>query len=325
MRADRLLSIVMLLQRHGKMTASALAQELEVSRRTILRDIEALSFAGIPIYADGGHGGGIALDENYRTTLTGLKETEVHALFIANNNQVLEEIGLGKAAESMLRKLFAALPAGHQPAVDHIRQRIYIDPVWWWHETQPPPFWLDLQTAVYQDRVIRVVYENYTGEIAERVLEPYSLVSKSSFWYLIAKRTGELRTYRIARLRSLMLLDASFQRDPDFDLPAYWKDHLDEFAAAFSDYEIVLRIHPDRVQFARGLTPGRNILIHTDGDDWSAVRFQMESAELAKMLVFGLGTQCEVLEPPALKETVAEACQALLSHLSGQVSGQVYG
>jgi len=316
MRADRLLSIVMLLQRRGKMTASALAQELEVSRRTILRDVEALSFAGIPIYTDGGHGGGIALDENYRTTLTGLKETEVHALFVANNHQVLEEIGLGKAAESMRLKLFAALPAAHQPSVDHIRQRIYIDPVWWWFDTQAPSFWSALQEAVYQDRVVRVVYENYNGEVAERVLEPYSLVSKSSFWYLIAKRAGELRTYRVARLRSVVVLDASFQRDPDFDLPAYWKEHLDEFAAAFLDYEVLLRIHPDRVKFACGLTPGRNIIIDTDSNAWSTVRFQMESAELAKMLVFGLGTQCEVLEPPALKETVAEACRALLGHLS---------
>lgn len=319
MRADRLLSMVMLLQRRGKMTASALAQELEVSRRTILRDVEALSFAGIPIYTDGGHGGGIALDENYRTTLTGLKETEVHALFVANNNQVLEEIGLGKAAESMLLKLFAALPAGHQPSVDHIRQRIYIDPVWWWYDAQAPSFWFALQEAVYQDRVVRVVYENYNGEVAERVLEPYSLVSKSSFWYLIAKRAGKLRIYRVARLQSVVVLDASFQRDPDFDLPAYWKEHLDEFVTTFTDYELLLRIHPDRVKFACGLAPGRNIIIDTDDQAWSTVRFQMESAELAKMLVFGLGSLCEILEPATLKEIVAEACRDLLGHLSNPI------
>lgn len=315
MRADRLLSIVLLLQRHGKMTASTLARELEVSRRTILRDIEALSVAGVPIYTEGGHGGGVALDEKYRTSLTGLNETEVQSLFVANNNQLLHEIGLGAAAESTLLKLFAALPARHQPSADHIRQRIYIDPTWWWHEGQPMPFWVELQAAVHQDRSIRVLYENYNGEVAERVLEPYSLVSKSSHWYLVARRDGELRTYRVSRLRSVTLLDSHFQRTPDFDLPTYWQEHLDEFVSTFSEYEFVLRIHPDRLNFARWLTPGRNLILSTAADGWSTVKFQMESDQLARMLVFGLGSQGEVVEPESLKDAVINASQELLSHL----------
>jgi predicted DNA-binding transcriptional regulator YafY len=318
MRADRLLSIVLLLQTRGKLTASALANELEVSRRTILRDVEALSIAGIPIYTEGGHGGGIALDEKYRTTLTGLNEAEVHSLFIASNNQLLNEVGLGKAAESLLLKLFAALPARHQPAVDHIRQRIYIDPVWWWHDAQPMPFWAELQDAVYRDRCIRAVYENYNGKIDERVLEPYSLVSKSSTWYLVAKRQGELRTYRVARLRAVTVLNASFVRDPNFDLTTYWHDHLNEFATAFMEYEFTLRVHPDRINFVRWLTPGRNRIVDTDADGWITARFQMESAELAKMLVFGLGAQCEVIEPQGLTDAVIQASQAMLNHLSAR-------
>jgi predicted DNA-binding transcriptional regulator YafY len=180
MRADRLLSIVMLLQSHGKMTTQSLADRLEVSRRTVLRDIDALSMAGIPIYTDSGHGGGVALDEKYRTTLTGLKESEIRALFIASNNKLLDEIGLGEAAKSTQRKLAAALPAQHQSLVDHIHQRIYIDPLWWWHDAQPIAFWSELQEAVYQDLCIEVAYENYRGEVSKRILEPYSLVAKSS-------------------------------------------------------------------------------------------------------------------------------------------------
>ncbi|MCB0117028.1 MAG: HTH domain-containing protein, partial [Caldilineaceae bacterium] len=133
MRADRLLAIVMLLQRRGKMTAAELADELEVSRRTILRDVEALSISGVPLYAEGGHGGGIALDEDYQTTLTGLSKAEVRALFVTGNRALLAEVGLGDAAIQMQRKLSAALPAQHQPVADHIQQRIYIDPLWWWH------------------------------------------------------------------------------------------------------------------------------------------------------------------------------------------------
>jgi predicted DNA-binding transcriptional regulator YafY len=298
------------------LASDLVAAQLEVSRRTILRDVEALSFTGIPIYTDGGHNGGIALDEHYRTTLTGLKEAEVRALFVAGNNQLLKEIGLGEAAESTLLKLSAALPVQHQPSVDYIRQRIYIDPLWWWHDSQPQPFWSELQAAVYEDRCIQVVYENYNGEIVERFLEPYSLVAKSSFWYLVAKRKGEFRTYRASRFRQVALLDSHFQRDPAFDLASYWHTHLDEFAAAFSDYTFTLRIHPDRLNFARWLTPGRNQIVGTDATGWIIAHFQMESAELAKMLVFGLGTQGEVIAPPELKESVIKACQEMLNHLS---------
>jgi predicted DNA-binding transcriptional regulator YafY len=318
MRADRLVSIVMLLQARGKMTASRLATELEVSRRTILRDIEALSFAGVPIYTEGGHGGGIALDEKYRTTLTGLTETEVHALFLAGNNELLREVGLGGAAARTERKLLAALPLEHQPAVDFIRQRIYIDPLWWWHDSQPMPFWSELQTALYQDRALAVVYEKHDGEIVERVLRPYGLVSKSTFWYLVAEYQGQLRTYRVARLRSANVLADHFDRDPAFDLIAYWKEHLDEFVSSFSVYECTLRIHPDRIGFARWLAPRRTRDLGVDADGWVRVCFRLESPELAKMLVFGLGAHCEVVEPQELHTTVLAACQTILSHRSNK-------
>src|SRR5262249_3765134 len=137
MRADRLLSIIMLLQARGKMTAQVLAEELNVSGRTILRDVEALSMAGVPVYAQGGHDGGIALDENYRTTLTGLTDAEVRTLFITSNTRLLHDIGLGEAAQSTQRKLSAALPIHRQSAVEQVRQRIYLDPVWWWHDQGP--------------------------------------------------------------------------------------------------------------------------------------------------------------------------------------------
>src|SRR5512136_2552474 len=127
MRADRLLALMLLLQTRGKMTAQALAEELGVSRRTILRDVDALSFAGIPVYSEGGHGGGITLDEHYRTTLTGLNRLEVQSLFVASNDRALRDVGLGDAAERLLLKLLAALPQTHHSTADHIRQRLMID------------------------------------------------------------------------------------------------------------------------------------------------------------------------------------------------------
>jgi predicted DNA-binding transcriptional regulator YafY len=316
MRADRLISLVLLLQTRGKTTAAALAEELDVSRRTILRDIEALSMAGVPVYAEGGHGGGIALDEGYRTSLTGLKEAEIRSLFVAGNAALLRDIGLGDAAESSLLKLTAALPAMHQRAVEHIRQRVYIDPLWWWHESAPLPFWDALQTAVYEDRRIRVTYENHGKEFTERVLEPYSLVAKSSTWYLVARRESEMRTYRVSRLHEVALLDERFERDSGYDLAAYWQAHLAEFAAGIDTYEFILRIDPARLNFVRWLTPGRSELLAEDAaTGWLTVRINVEAPELADMLVFGLGAQAEVIEPETLRERVRQAALALIDRM----------
>jgi predicted DNA-binding transcriptional regulator YafY len=313
MRADRLLSIIMLLQTRGKMTANALSDELEVSPRTILRDVDALSVAGVPIYAEGGHGGGIALDENYRTTLTGLTEAEVQALFISGNASLLNDIGLGEAAQSTLRKLSAALPESHQPVVEHVRQRIYIDPVWWWHDSQPHLFWEELQQAVFEDRCIRVVYEHYDGEVVERIMEPYSLVAKASHWYLIARRDGELRTYRVTRFRSITLLDIHFRRPKDFDLATFWHEHLGEFVEALGEYTFTLRVHESRMNFVRWLAPGRYAIVEPpDSTGWFTAHLHYESVELAKMLVFGLGTQAVVVEPAELHEAVANTAREIL-------------
>lgn len=313
MRADRLLSLILRLQTEGKQTAQALASELGVSRRTILRDVEALSLAGIPIYSEGGHGGGIALDEQYRTSLTGLHTSEVRSLFVASNSTALDEVGLGEAGERLLLKLLAALPAAHRPTVDHIRQRLMVDPAWWWRDTDSPPFWDDLQRAVYEDCLIDATYERYDGSISERTLAPYSLVNKSSLWYLIALRDDEFRTYRVSRFHRVDVLPQTFTRRPDFDLPTYWKDHLQEFIDSFSEYKITLRVHPERVKFVQWLTPGRwRLLDESDDDGWVGIEVVMESPQLARMLVFGLGAQGQVIAPAGLAEEVRAEARALL-------------
>lgn len=317
MRADRLLALMMLLQTRGKMTTKALAEELGVSRRTILRDVDALSLAGVPIYSEGGHGGGVALDEQYRTTLTGLHAPEVQSLFVSSTATALHDVGLGEASESLLLKLLAALPAVHRPTVEHIRQRLLIDPAWWWHDTETFPFWDDLQKAVYEDTRIEATYEHYNGEIVERVLEPYSLVNKSSLWYLIAQRDGELRTYRVARFHRVALLDQSFVRRADFDLPAYWQDHQQEFATSFAMYRCVLRIHPERAEFVKWLMPGRwEEIDEANEAGWVTLRMMMDSELMGKMLVFGLGSLCEVVDPPDLADAVLADARALVERSS---------
>src|SRR5260370_7667433 len=216
MRADGWVAIHVLLQTEKKLTAQALAARLEVSPRTIVRDVEALSRAGIPIYATGGRGGGIALDEHYRVTLTGLKEAELHTFFISSNVQLFRDIGLGDAAENALLKVSAAVPAQYQPSLEFICQRIYIDPIWWWHDSDPPPFLKEIQQTSYESPFILPFYQHPHAAVVTHLLEPYSLVAKSSEWYLIARRDGELRTYRISRVRPLVLLHTHFCRSEDF-------------------------------------------------------------------------------------------------------------
>lgn len=306
MRADRLISMILLLQTNGKMKAQTLAEALGVSRRTILRDIEALSLAGVPVYAEGGHGGGVALDENYRTTLTGLKENELYTLFISNNAALLNSIGLGEAAQNTQRKLSASLPLRHQSTLEQVRQRFYIDPVWWWHDAQPVPFWAELQQAVFENRCIQAVYNG-----RERLLEPYSLVAKANQWYLIAKREGELRIYRLSRFQQITLLDSPFPRPAEFDLPTYWHDHIQTFVETLVEYTCTLRIHHDDLHLIKWLMQGRYQIIEFD-EVWFVVRLQLESRNLAKMLVFGLGTHTQVIEPAELQEEVLTTARLIV-------------
>jgi predicted DNA-binding transcriptional regulator YafY len=325
MRADRLLAIMLLLQTRGKMTAQSLAEKLEVSRRTILRDIDALSAAGVPVYAEGGHHGGITLDERYRTTLAGMQEREIRTLFIGDNSQLLGELGLGDVAERTLLKLRAVLPVAHQPSVEHMRQRILIDPAWWWRDTQPPATWEQIQQAVYEDRQILVTYERHSGEVAERVLDPYSLVAKSSIWYLVADHAGELRTYRVLRLRQVTLLATHFQRRGDYDLPTYWREQLRQFGELTSEYAFTLRVRADRMSFVKEIVPGRyQPLAAADGDGWVTVRFQLESIDLGKMLVFGLGEAAIVVEPLALHEAIMGSARAILDAAERERNNQPY-
>jgi len=315
MRADRLVTLLLLLQTRGKLTTQVLAEQLGVSRRTILRDVEALSLSGIPIYSEGGHGGGIALDEQYRTTLTGLNAAEVQTLFVSSSSTVLSDVGLGESADRLMLKLLAALPVVHRPIAAHIRQRLLIDPAWWWHEPQASAFWEVLQQAVYEDWLLETTYEHYNGDLVERVLEPYSLVNKSGLWYLVAQREGELRTYRVARFHHVRLLKQAFTRRLDFDLPTYWQDHLQEFIENFSNYRCMLRVHPERVAFVTGLLPGRWEQIGgADEVGWITLRLTMDSLLMAKMLVFGLGPFGEVLDPADLAKAVLTDAIHLAAH-----------
>lgn len=319
MRADRLLSIMLFLQAQGKTTTNALAETLEVSRRTILRDIEALSIAGVPVYAEAGHGGGVYLDEHYRVSLTGLKEAEVRALFVSTRPGPLRDVGLEQAAEGTLLKLFAALPSLHRLEAERMRQRIHLDPAWWWHKGEVLAHLETLKAAVFDDVCVRVRYERGDGDISERILEPYSLVAKASVWYLIARRDGELRTYRVSRFRAAELLDAHFERDQAFDLAQYWHTHSSEFVANMPEFACTLRLPAVRLQFLRWFAAERYTIRDTSPDGaMLVIDMRLSSLDEARMLVLGLGPDAEIIEPGDLREAVLDQAQQIVAKLSSR-------
>ncbi|MBW4438432.1 MAG: YafY family transcriptional regulator [Pleurocapsa minor GSE-CHR-MK-17-07R] len=317
MRADRLLSIMLILQAQGKTTTLALAETLEVSRRTILRDIEALSIAGVPVHAEAGHGGGVYLDEGYRVSLTGLKEAEVRALFVSTRPGPLGDVGLGQAADATLLKLFAALPSLHRQEARRMQQRIHLDPAWWWHKGEPLPHLETLKAAVFEDYRVRVRYARGDGEVSERILEPYSLVAKASVWYLIARRDEELRTYRVSRFLAVEVLDTHFERDETFDLAQYWHTHSSEFVANLPTFAFTLRLPAARLQFLNWYASGRfTVRDSTPEGTYLVIDLQVSSLDEARMLVLGLGTDAEIIEPDALRNAVLLQAQQFVARFS---------
>lgn len=312
MRADRLLSILMLLQARGKLTTEQMAREVGVSRRTILRDLDALSSAGIPVYAESGPGGGVALDEHYQLALSGLSATDLPALFVSGMPSLLGDVGMDRRAEEILLKLFAALPAYHQQAVEQIRHRLHIDPSWWWFEDQPLPYWDVLQRAVFEDHKIQASYERHDGTLSERVLEPYSLVSKAGVWYVVARREGVWRTYRVSRFHQVTLLAERFPRAPEFNLALYWRDHIEEMKRSLPHFTFTLRIPAGKEGYLRYHIVGNSTIEQLpDQPGCFKARVEVPSLENAKLLVFGLGADAEVLEPEELRQAILIEAQRI--------------
>lgn len=308
MRADRLLSVMLLLQARGRMTAQDLAARLEVSERTVYRDISALGMAGIPVYAERGPGGGCGLLDGFRTSLNGLSEAEVQTLLVSGVSGPLRDLGLAPALEAALLKLLAALPSTQRGEAERFRQRIHVDAAGWGRAGEAVPHLKTLQEAVWQDRRVRLGYVHDT-EVTERIVEPLGLVAKASIWYLVALSEGETRMFRVSRVMTAEPLEANFKRPEDFDLAAYWTESCARFEASWARYPVRLRVTPELLPFLPMILGDsvRPALEHAEPPDaagWVAVALMFESLEIARSRVLALGTQVEVLAPVELRESV---------------------
>ncbi|WP_128437156.1 helix-turn-helix transcriptional regulator [Streptomyces cyaneus] len=315
MRAARLIKMVLLLQSRPSMTAAELARELEVSERTVTRDAQALSEAGVPVYADRGRAGGYRLIGGYRTRLTGLARSEAEALFLSGVPGALREMGLEDAASAARLKVSAALMPSVRDASRSAAQRFHLDAPNWFKETKAPELLPAVADAVWDDRRIVARYRRGESEV-ERELEPYGLVLKAGVWYLCARVAGHgsYRVYRIDRFTAVDPGDGRsgrFERDEEFDLPGFWDERAEQFARSILRAEVVVRVSPDGVRalpYAVDPQSAREALDAADAPDedgWVTLTLPVESEEVAHTQLASLGPQVEVLAPETLRERFA--------------------
>lgn len=315
MRADRLLSILMLLQVHGRLTAQDLAERLEVSERTIYRDMDALSSAGVPVIAERGQGGGWSLLDSYQTTLTGLNLAEIQALFLPRPTHLLADLGWNQAFEAALLKLLSALPTANRQQAEAVSQRIHLDPTGWQHWEEEMAAFPILQTAIWQERQLQLVYERSDGRLVERLVNPLGLVAKGSVWYFIASINEEIRSYRISRVKSATLTDLSCNRPSGFNLAEYWQRSLTEFKANLPHYRIVVRVAPAAMSWLRyaGYFVRIEQIDSPDAKGWIPVSMRFDVAEAACAYVLGFGANMEVLEPLELRDRVLQTAKETIA------------
>jgi predicted DNA-binding transcriptional regulator YafY len=312
-KASRLLSVLLLLQNRGRMTAEELAAELEVSVRTVYRDIEALSSAGVPVYADRGRTGGYQLVDGYRTRLTGMTEEEAQSLALAGLPTAAAELGLGTVLAAAQLKLSAALPEELRSRAGRIAERFFVDVPGWFRGVESLPQIAPLARAVWENRRIRTRYRRWDSSEVDRELDPLGLILKAGNWYVAARCRGSDRTYRVSRILELEELDTTFERPADFDLAAYWREWSEQFERRMYSRVAVVRLSPlgrDLVPFYLGAVGARalaNVHEKPDEDGWLRVELPVEPGAPALGELLRFGPELQVLAPAELRDQVAAA------------------
>ncbi len=303
MRADRLLQLLLMLQTYERATAGQLANRLGVSTRTVQRDLETLSLAGVPIYPNRGHGGGWSLLPGYRTSLTGMTPAEASTVFIGSTAHVLADLGFDLAGNRAQSKLMAALPAQVRHDADYARQRVFVDHPAWRAENVETPAWLDIcRQAVWEQHQINI---RYAGREGTTLLDPLGLVAKGRAWYLVARRNdGEMRSYRISRINDVEVTDQEFDRPRDFDLQAYWTEATRRFRANLPSYIVTLDLKNalvERLPYA----PPLSVTAVKPG--WSRVEADFEVPSDATAFVLAAAGDAIVISPSELRTHIRQA------------------
>jgi predicted DNA-binding transcriptional regulator YafY len=309
MRADRLLSMLILLQLRGRLTARALAAAFEVSVRTVYRDIDALSAAGVPVYGDPGPGGGFGLLDGYRTRLTGLTAGEAETLLLAGLPGPAADLGLAEPLAAARLKLLAAVPPAASEGAARVGDRFHLDPVDWYRRAGAPPAHLPaVARAVWGQRRLSLRYESWSATVS-RTVDPLGLVLKAGAWYLVARADGQLRTYKVAKVLALDVLDETFAPPPGFELAAHWRRELERFEGGLRKGSATLRVSPAALSRLDRLGAGiaeAVLRAEPDARGWRRATVPIEGIAHAAGLLLGFADEVEVLGPPELRRALAE-------------------
>ncbi|MEV6755431.1 transcriptional regulator [Streptomyces sp. NPDC051214] len=315
MRADRLLALLLLLQNRGRMTAPELAGELEVSVRTVYRDVEALAASGVPVYAERGPTGGFRLMDGYRTRLTGLTDDEADSLALAGMPAAAADLGLGAELVTAQLKLGAALPTGLGERSRRIQERFHLDAEGWFRAADPAPLLAVVADAVWRRRVLRAHYRRWGGEV-RRELHPLGLVLKAGNWYLVASADGTVRTYRVSRFLEVTATDEDSERPAGFDLAAYWESASRDLQARVLQGTARVRVTPAGLRLLPALfgaagTRAVEAAGEPDAAGRRVVDLEVETLPVAVSDLIRLGLEAEVLGPPELRAEVARTVTGL--------------
>jgi len=317
-RAARLVQLLLFLQTHGKLTAAQLAERLEVSVRTIYRDIEALSGAGVPVFCEPGPGGGCRLIDGYRTRLTGLTPDEAEALALAGLPGPAADLGLGTVLTAAQLKVDAALPPELRRRATRVRDRFHLDLPGWFAQSEEVPHLATLARGVWEEKRAEIRYAK-ADDVVRRTLDPLGLVIKAGRWYLVAGagRQHQPRTYRVSRVTAAKLRDEPVVRPDGFDLVEFWTTSADEFARSMLHHEVRARIRAEalhRLRFAVDPTSAAIALESAsapDADGWVHVVVPTEALDYAHDDLLRLGPDIEVLAPVELRARLAATARAL--------------
>jgi predicted DNA-binding transcriptional regulator YafY len=308
MRASRLVNLLLLLQTRGRMTAAELASALEVSVRTVHRDVEALSEAGVPVYADRGPHGGVRLVDGYRTRLTGMTPDEAEAVFLSGLPGPAAELGLGTVVASSRLKVLAALPPELRARASRLVERFHLDAAGWFHASEAVPYLALLSEAIWESRRTRIDYEREDKKVS-RVVEPLGIVLKGGVWYFVATTDAQIRTYRVSRVAGIDVLDERFERPAGFELATYWSEASAAFERDVPRAVLTIRIRADRVQRLADAVGERAVadaerLGEPDPDGWLKLRLRLDWPNEVPGHVLSLGRDVEVLEPAETRDRV---------------------
>lgn len=314
MRASRLLSILILLQLRTRLTAAALAEEFGVSERTIHRDIDQLSAAGVPVYGERGPGGGFQLLAGYRTKLTGLHADEAEAMFLLALPGAAQQLGLGAAAQRARGKLLAAMPGETATLAGRLQQCFHVDPEPWYQQAEAPTGLPALTRAVLDQRRLALRYASWTASKRRRV-DPLGLVQKAGDWYLVARGERHVATFKVAAMSELEVLAEGFERPPDFDLARWWAESLQRFEAGLRPLQAKLRLSATGrrrlAEAGRWAADAVHAAGKPDAAGWAPLTLPIESIERGALLLLSLGPEVEALAPPALREQMRSCARAI--------------